>query len=145
MNSEKHCGVISKFYFTVNNLTYFESQYHNTCLNRKISIDINGEIKNCPSMKESFGNINDISLKTVLGKEEFKKYWNITKSQIDICKECEFRAICTDCRAYVEEPNSMYSKPLKCGYDPYSMEWTEWSRNPLKSTAIAYYGMTNSI
>jgi hypothetical protein len=35
----------------------------------------------------------------------------------------------------------MYSKPLKCGYNPYTCEWEEWSTNPLKQKAIDYYGM----
>ncbi|NIG32274.1 grasp-with-spasm system SPASM domain peptide maturase, partial [Enterobacter sp. Ap-916] len=33
------------------------------------------------------------------------------------------------------------SKPLKCGYNPYTGEWEEWSINPLKQKAIKYYGM----
>lgn len=35
----------------------------------------------------------------------------------------------------------MYAKPLKCGYNPYTCEWEEWSTNPLKQQAIDYYGM----
>lgn len=33
------------------------------------------------------------------------------------------------------------SKPLKCGYNPYTSEWAEWSTNPLKRKAINFYGM----
>jgi SPASM domain peptide maturase of grasp-with-spasm system len=92
-------------------------------------------------MSLSFGNIKDIMLEKALNHENFKKYWNITKDQIAVCKDCEFRHICTDCRAYIEEPNDMYSKPLKCGYDPYSNKWSEWSTNPLKRKGIKFYGM----
>lgn len=35
----------------------------------------------------------------------------------------------------------MYSKPLKCGYNPYTNVWEEWSTNPVKEDAIAFYGM----
>jgi hypothetical protein len=35
----------------------------------------------------------------------------------------------------------MYSKPLKCGYNPYTCEWEEWSTHPMKQKAIEYYGM----
>jgi SPASM domain peptide maturase of grasp-with-spasm system len=141
INSEKHCGVISKFLFSVNSLTYFESLKYNTCLNRKIAINCNGEIKNCPSMQKSYGNINDTSLKEVLEKEGFKDLWNISKAQITTCKDCEFRNICTDCRAYTEAPNDIYSKPLKCGYDPYTTTWEAWSTNPLKQNAMELYGL----
>jgi SPASM domain peptide maturase of grasp-with-spasm system len=139
--SNKHCGIISASYFTVNTKTFTESQHHNTCLNRKISIDTEGNIKNCPSMSQSFGNIKDTTLTEALEHSNFKKYWNVTKDQVSICKDCEFRHICTDCRAYVENPADMYSKPLKCGYNPYTCEWEEWSTNPLKQKAIQHYEM----
>ncbi len=143
--SIKDCGVIDTTYFTINRKLFTESQHHNTCLNRKISIDNEGNIKNCPSMSQSFGNIKDTTLTEALAHPDFKKYWNVTKDQISICKDCEFRHICTDCRAYVENPEDMYSKPLKCGYNPYTCEWEEWSTNPLKEKAIQHYGMEELI
>ncbi|OED39671.1 grasp-with-spasm system SPASM domain peptide maturase, partial [Flavobacteriaceae bacterium (ex Bugula neritina AB1)] len=113
--NEKHCGIINEEYFYSNIKLYSESQHHNTCLNRKISIDKEGNIKNCPSMSQSFGDIKSTTLLKALSLPDFKKYWNITKDQIEVCRDCEFRHICTDCRAYVEEPNNQNSKPLKCG------------------------------
>lgn len=145
VNSSSHCGVIENVNFAVNVKLFTESQHHNSCLNRKISIDKDGNIKNCPSMVQSFGNIKDTTLEEALNHPDFKKYWNITKDQIEVCKDCEFRHICTDCRAYIEEPNNQYSKPLKCGYNPYTNVWEEWSTNPLKQKAIEYYGMQDLV
>jgi len=68
-----------------------------------------------------------------------QKYWKLSKDQIDICRECEFRYVCTDCRAYIEDPENIYSKPLKCGYDPATNQWQEWSENPLKHKTISFY------
>ncbi len=96
---------------------------------------------NCHSMKESYGNIRDTTLREALEKPDFKKYWNINKDQIKVCRDCEFRYICTDCRAYIEDPENIHSKPLKCGYSPYTCEREEWSTNPLKQKAIEHYGM----
>lgn len=76
-------------------------------------------------MPQSFGNIKDTTLQEALDQPDFKKYWNVTKDQIEVCKDCEFRYICTDCRAYTEHPENMYAKPLKCGYNPYTCEWEE--------------------
>jgi len=45
-----------------------------------------------------------------------------------------------DCRAYIEDPEDINSKSLKCGYNPYTGEWSEWSTNPLKQKAIEHYG-----
>lgn len=137
-----HCGQIAAHFFAPNLYTYTESQRHNSCLNRKISIDAAGNIKNCPSMAQSFGNIQDTTLQEALNHPAFKKYWNVTKDQIDVCRDCEFRYICTDCRAYLENPEAdMRSKPLKCGYDPNTCTWEEWSTHPMKQQAIDYYGM----
>jgi len=145
-----HCGLVDKKYFTyINKYKVLESLNHNTCLNRKISIDKDGNIKNCPSMSQSFGNIKDTTLEEALNHPDFKKYWNINKDQIEVCKDCEFRHICTDCRAYTERSHFDgeidLSKPLKCGYNPYTNEWAEWSTNPLKQKAIEYYGMQELI
>jgi len=133
------CGIINKSNFDINIPTFTEAQKHNTCLNRKISIDAEGFIRNCPSMKENFGNIKDTTLQQALDHPDFKKYWFVNKDQISVCKDCEFRYICTDCRAYIENPEDMYSKPLKCGYTPYTGVWEEWSTNPLKQKAIDHY------
>lgn len=139
--NEKHCGLINNEYFYSNVKLFSESQHHNTCLNRKMAIDRQGNIKNCPSMRDSFGNIADTSPVEALSHPDFKKYWHINKDQIEVCKDCEFRHICTDCRAYTEAPDNLYAKPLKCGYDPYTNQWSEWSSNPLKQKAIAFYGL----
>ncbi|WP_118976567.1 grasp-with-spasm system SPASM domain peptide maturase [Taibaiella koreensis] len=141
LNDETCCGNIKEHYFTSNTETFAEAQKYNTCLNRKISIDRGGNIKNCPSLPERFGNIHSISLPEATKQPGFKKYWGIGKDQIAVCKDCEFRYVCTDCRAYVEEPGNIYSKPLKCGYDPYTCEWVEWSTHPMKQAAIEHYNL----
>ncbi len=141
LSDEKHCGLIHEDLLNPNLPHYTESLHHNTCLNRKIAIDAEGNIKNCPSMKESFGNIRDTTLEEAINKPGFKKYWNIKKDDITKCKDCEFRHVCTDCRVYIDNPEDIYSAPLKCGYDPYTCTWEEWSTNPLKQKAIDYYGM----
>lgn len=141
VNSPKCCGVVSQEHFSTNIETYTESIKHNSCLNRKISIDVDGYIKNCPSMPNNYGNIADTPISEVLDNFQFKKYWDINKDSVKTCKDCEFRYICTDCRAFIEEPDDVYSKPLKCGYSPYTNEWTDWSSNPLKRSAIDFYGL----
>lgn len=144
--NHKNCGVIYNNMDSIDINLISESQQHNSCLNRKLSVDYQGNIKNCPSMSQNYGNINDITLEEALDHEDFKKYWNLPKDKIEICKDCEFRYICTDCRAYTERTHINdegldISKPLKCGYDPYTGEWQEWSKNPLKQKAINYYGI----
>lgn len=146
INNETHCGIINANGFTVTQGLFIEAQKHNSCLNHKISIDADGNIKNCPSMQKSYGNIKDTTLTQALNKNGFKDNWYISKDQIEVCKDCEFRYMCTDCRAYLDEPKNKLSKPLKCGYNPYTTEWEDWSTNPLKKKAIQFYEIeTNKI
>jgi SPASM domain peptide maturase of grasp-with-spasm system len=119
IESESHCGIVAPHYFTLNIKSFSEAQLWNTCLNRKISIDKSGNIKNCPSMKLAYGNINTDNLSESIN-EKFKKVWRLNKDQVSICKDCEFRYICTDCRAYVQNEADSFSKPLKCDYNPYT-------------------------
>lgn len=133
IHSEKCCGKINGKDFNSNIQLFSESQKYNTCLNRKIGIDTTGNIKNCPSMEKSFGNISSISLKEIISNENFSRLWTINKDEIKVCQDCEFRYVCTDCRAYIENKEDIYSKPLKCGYNPYTCEWSEWSENKLKT------------
>lgn len=123
IDSPQCCGQIHSGYFVTNTETFTEAQKYNTCLNRKISIDARGEVKNCPSMVRSFGNIRQLSLHSVLAHRDFAELWKINKDQIEVCRDCEFRYICTDCRAYISNPDNVYSKPAKCGYDPYTAVW----------------------
>ncbi len=145
ITGEKCCGVINTSYFTSNIQAFTEALHYNSCLHKKIAIDTRGNIKNCPSMTQSFGTIRNTTLEKALNHKDFKKHWSITKDQITICKDCEFRYSCTDCRAYIENPDDMHSKPLKCGYDPYTNVWEEWSTHPLKQKAIDFYGMRELI
>jgi|GEM_PF-4652582 len=57
-----HCGKFGVSRLLANKPLFTESQHHNSCLNRKISIDAEGNIKNCPSMEETFGNIRDTKI-----------------------------------------------------------------------------------
>lgn len=123
MTDQNHCGAISSYYFSINVKTFSEAQAHNTCLNQKISINTRGEIMNCPTMEKSYGNINDVRLESVLEDADYLSYWGINKDQIDVCRDCEFRYICTDCRAFLGD--SRYGKPEKCDYDPYADEYNE--------------------
>lgn len=126
IDSPSCCGQVRPSYFVVNLESWSESRRWNSCLNRKISIDASGEIRNCPSLPNSFGNLQDTSLHSALARREFTALWAINKDQIEVCKDCEFRYVCIDCRAYISTPDNIYSKPAKCKYNPYTAEWTDY-------------------
>ena len=136
------CGAVSINHINIHQRSFLESLNFNSCLYKKMSVDRNGNIKNCPNINNSFGNIDTIeNVKNIIEDITFREIGKIKKEEIEICKDCEFRHVCTDCRAYTENPKDIFSKPLKCGYDPYTNEWSEWSTNPLKVKTIEYYNL----
>ncbi|MFA0962965.1 grasp-with-spasm system SPASM domain peptide maturase [Roseivirga sp. BDSF3-8] len=122
IDSHTHCGAVSPNYFSPNKMLFTESQKHNSCLNRKVSMDTAGYLCQCPSMPARFGHIDQTLIKNIISEQDFSQVWHVHKDQIDTCKDCEFRHICTDCRAW-RKNEDMLSKPDKCHYDPYSAEW----------------------
>jgi SPASM domain peptide maturase of grasp-with-spasm system len=143
IQSKDHCGIINlkSLHFAALK-GFMENTIYNGCLNRKISIDEKGEIRNCPSTSNSYGNVKDTTLKSVVDNPQFRDLWSVTKDQIKICEVCEYRRLCTDCRAYLQDPFDKYSKPLKCGYDPYTGLWEKWTTNHLSQKGMIHYGFT---
>jgi SPASM domain peptide maturase of grasp-with-spasm system len=124
ITSNTHCGAISPMYFTFSNMRLFsEAKNFNSCLNRKVGIDVDGAIKNCPSLEPSYGNVKDTSIHSAVTNIHFQELWQVNKDQIEICKACEFRYVCTDCRAFIADSDDKYSKPSKCKYNPYTTKW----------------------
>lgn len=134
IHDETHCGAVSPAFFSVHPEMFMESKLFNNCLNRKLGIDKYGQIKNCPSLPESFGHCRDTRLIEAISKPGFQDRWKIRKDDISVCRFCEFRYMCTDCRAYTAEPEDSFSKPAKCSYDPFSVSWkaesSAFSSNP---------------
>jgi len=122
VDDEKSCGVTNEFYCIAETQLFIESIHFNSCLNKKIAIDRNGFIRNCPSMKTDFGPISKVKLQDVYHTNPFQKIWNINKDKIEVCSDCELRYVCQDCRAYIVDKNNIYSKPVKCKYNPYEFD-----------------------
>jgi SPASM domain peptide maturase of grasp-with-spasm system len=122
--TSESCGEVAPAYFSITTEHFTEGLLFNTCLNRKISVSVDGEIKGCPAMRHSCGNIRQVRLKQAVRDPVLVQIGSITKDQIAVCRDCEFRYVCTDCRAFTAVPGDLYSKPAKCSYDPYTARWT---------------------
>ncbi|HEX6746216.1 MAG TPA: grasp-with-spasm system SPASM domain peptide maturase [Longimicrobium sp.] len=123
VDSHAHCGAVAPEWFSPSLEGFAEATRFNSCLNRKLSIDAAGEIRNCPSLPRSFGNAAHTRLDEALEHPAFRELWAITKDQVETCRDCEFRYVCTDCRAWVRDPADRLSKPSGCSYDPYAARW----------------------
>lgn len=117
------CGRITEHWLATPTTTlYKELRNFNGCLNRKLSFRADGEICNCPSMKAGFG--KDLAtVKQIVASSAFQAPWRLRKDEMEVCKGCEFRYVCTDCRAYLSSDLSL-EKPKGCGYDPLTGVWS---------------------
>lgn len=119
------CGHVDPQFFSTTLEHFAEAQRHNTCLHRKLSVCANGEIRACPAMKESVGHTATHRLAAVVDHPHLIQIGNLSKDRISVCRDCEFRYICTDCRAFRQHEEDLYSKPAKCSYDPYTATWQD--------------------
>lgn len=111
------CGMVNKYCQVYGNRRFFlMSKDYNSCLFKKVSLDRNGMVKNCPSLPETYD--LSLGLSNIVESQNFRKYWKIKKDEIDVCKDCEFRYNCLDCRAHTMNGN-IHSKPASCKYNPY--------------------------
>jgi SPASM domain peptide maturase of grasp-with-spasm system len=125
VDSEAHCGQVHPGYFMATLSAFAEAQAHNSCLNRKLGVDRRGGIRNCPSMPRVFGNAARTPLAEALESPGFRDAWHVTRDQVEVCRDCEFRYVCTDCRAYTAPSPTGHGKPARCAYDPYTAIWAD--------------------
>lgn len=125
IDSGDHCGYVHPKLFALTLEAFTEARAFNSCLNRKLSVDARGEVRNCPAMARSFGPAATTPLARVAADPVFREPWSVTKDQVETCRDCEFRYVCTDCRAFVADPANPLSKPARCGYDPYTAAWSD--------------------
>ena len=110
------CGLFDEKLLSINVETYKKYFLGNTCLWKKIAIDVNGRVKNCPSMNFDYGSVFNLNLLDVKDNPRYKFFSSIRKTEITHCKECVFRFFCVDCRCKCTL--GIYDKPSTCKYIP---------------------------
>ena len=99
----------------------------NHCWFGKIAVTENGEILPCPlARKETIGNILDNDFWDITDKQNLSPYWNMSRDRIEVCKDCEYRFFCRDCRPLEKSTsttNQLNQRTNYCLYNPYTGEW----------------------
>ena len=113
--------------FTTNK-KYFDTYFNkNTCWYGKLVVTEEGNILPCVFARNIIlGDSNRQTLKDIIESPQTEKYWYMDYSKINVCKDCEYRFACTDCRplAFSKEGN-IFEKNLRCTYNPYKGEWND--------------------
>ncbi len=95
----------------------------NSCWYGKCSVSAVGDVMPCIFARDKkCGNIRTDSFVEI--KEKLLFFWGISKEKIEVCKDCEFRYACDDCRPLSEgETGNLYAKYPRCLYNPYEAQW----------------------
>lgn len=113
--------------FLVNRESYERNRRWNSCWFAKAAITSLGDVLPCVFARDLVvGNIRMQSLHNVIFGEKMLALWRLTKDLVEVCKDCEYRYLCEDCRPWAYGfTDNLYAKPPRCTYNPYSGEWAE--------------------
>jgi len=97
----------------------------NTCWYGKFAITETGAVIPCVFERNIiYGDLRKQSIQEILESEELNKHWFLTFNQVNICKDCEFKYACTDCRPLgIGSCGELLTKNPRCAYDPQTGEW----------------------
>jgi len=109
--------------------SYRFNRRYNSCWGYKIAITADENIRPCIHSRIIIATLNEIHTDPEEVLERMQQYWKLTKDKVRICKDCELRHICFDCReiAYRQNGELSDSNPL-CVYNPYKGAWNNQSR-----------------
>ncbi|MCZ6689895.1 MAG: PqqD family peptide modification chaperone [Planctomycetota bacterium] len=101
----------------------------NSCWSGKIAVESRGKVIPCIFSRDKVaGDLSRQSLREVVTGTSMQFFWDFTLDKVEICRDCEFRFACRDCRAIAHTTHgSIYKKSPRCTYDPYTGEWGEGS------------------
>ncbi|MFT5821780.1 MAG: radical SAM protein with 4Fe4S-binding SPASM domain [Crocinitomix sp.] len=104
------------------NVRMLEDEEHENAhfyYNNRVHIDTSGAIKNSLHTATSFGNILTNNISEVVQSEAFQEIWWANKKNVDVCSDCELRAICLDRRPLIKRKNGTWYSNDVCNYNPY--------------------------
>ena len=71
--------------------------------------------------------LKDQELDEILQSPKLNETWELTKDKVLVCKDCEYRYACFDCRPLAADSNygmNYSNAPApRCTYNPYTGEW----------------------
>lgn len=113
-------------FITTDRPTFIKRFNGNGCWQGKVVVSSTGAIHPCIMQRDDIStNVRTSSLRSILDGD-LRKYWDISLDDIEVCRDCEYRYACQDCRpvAYGQS-GRLTAKSLHCSYDPYAGEWKD--------------------
>lgn len=121
-------GVSMKPDFTCSEDTLHKNMAGNSCLNGKLAVTSAGAVLPCIFARSwEVGNARTTDLEGILQTPRLLDVWSNTKDSAFVCRDCEYRYCCGDCRVLAggsSNRNAFLSNPYpRCSYNPYTGEW----------------------
>jgi len=113
--------------FKARRRTVCRSLHENSCLSGKITIVDSGVVLPCIFGRTwEVGNVHQSSLTSIISGDPLQRLWHFTKDQVLVCRDCEYRYVCGDCRPLAHTVSKHLEAPSpRCAYNPYTGEWGE--------------------
>lgn len=115
---------ITEIRFNKCSLENFRRRKHgHNCFSKNICITPDGKVLPCiMSRKTIVGDVFNQTLQEIWNSQKAKVFKVLTKDLIDVCKACEYRYACFDCRPKAQGmtlDGNVFAKSSGCHYDPY--------------------------
>jgi radical SAM protein with 4Fe4S-binding SPASM domain len=100
-----------------------------SCLLGKIAITEFGDVFPCIfSRNHPVGNLLVSRDLAPILRGALRPYWTATKDSVMVCRDCEYRHVCFDCRPLSEASSGgradyLHAPYPRCTYNPYTGEW----------------------
>lgn len=124
-------GLMTAPSFTVDKETLSRYLSGHSCLLGKITITDTGDVLPCIfSRNLVVGNVQDSLLREIVAGQKLEVVWKSTKDNVLVCRDCEYRYVCFDCRPLSEGVNQGRGEYLsapypRCTYNPFTGEWAK--------------------
>jgi len=121
--------VFSNPYFAkINKNIFWRNKAGHNCFSEQICIGADGNVYPClAERKISYGSIKLVSFTEIFLSEKARRFKGLSKDNIEICRDCEYRYCCFDCRVRAGDSleNDSHCKPWWCSYNPYKGIWED--------------------
>ncbi len=110
--------------FSISKVQFEKAFANNTCWYGKFAIAENGDVLPCVFERGiTYGNLKEISIKQLLESSTLDQYWHMDFTQIEECRDCEYRFACKDCRPLGMLNGGINKKNMRCLHHPLMGEW----------------------
>jgi radical SAM protein with 4Fe4S-binding SPASM domain len=112
--------------------SFTRNKFGHSCLTGGICVQADGAVYPCiMDRTQPLGTVTESNLTDVVEGRATRAIWGLSKEQLPVCCDCEYRYACPDCRplavamaeATGQPHQGLLAKDPCCLYDPYKGEW----------------------